>query len=623
MSKFLNTKDFFLCTGGIMPAQMQTHQQVVSKKDGETKFLTKIDTHTTSIADFSCKKMMILMAIIAVVICALTIATGGAALIAAAAIGGAVGAAAGALICGCQGAAARMWFEYKENVKLGPLQVPAVTDKAHMKCSIFNEEIRLAPHIKNWWQAALVGISNFAGEMFKCVMVGAAAAGVAVLASEGVLAFLGNAVMNWGASFGLGGLMLRGGMGLNQMVQDEYVNGQGASADSFASGFWSMETGTAHSAYNVATGQGKPEDYAGLLAWGAPIGRAEETKPLDVDAVGNNAWEGKPQSGKTGYLESPRLNRAEVQGFKENMKQQGIDVVIDKKGVLPESARAGFDPKTGTIYLRKGATDYEAFHESKHAEQWKELGKENYLKQSTLEREQYVYDQIMKNKDRFSPAELEHAKNYINRVRNQHGVEPVDAMETLPKGDLGESGNSGKGADGDVYEDASSKNNADAVVQNELPRSSDLPSKSIVPGDKIAGIPVVDVKNGTNGTVAVIGRKMAGHVEAVGAELKNDRNIELFNEEFQKNNTFVIDGKTYTWEQVVDDFKNEYGQYRTNSKGWIIDEDLPNTLMYKANKAWAEKLINEEYTVIDVGYPSTVNTESVFYNMEQSIIFNK
>jgi hypothetical protein len=468
MSKFLNTKDFFLCTGGIMPAQMQTHQQVVSKKDGETKFLTKIDTHTTSIADFSCKKMMILMAIIAVVICALTIATGGAALIAAAAIGGAVGAAAGALICGCQGAAARMWFDYKENVKLGPLQVPAVTDKAHMKCSIFNEEIRLAPHIKNWWQAALVGISNFAGEMFKCVMVGAAAAGVAVLASEGILAFLGNAVMNWGASFGLGGLLLRGGMGLNQMVQDEYVNGQGASADSFASGFWSMETGTAHSAYNVATGQGKPEDYAGLLAWGAPIGGRREEAPLEVDGM-SNAWEGKPQSGKTGFLESPRMSRAEMQAFKNDMQQKGIDVIIDKKGVLPEGKQAGFDYQKGKIYLRKGATDYEAFHESKHAEQWLELGKENYLKQNEWQREQYVYDQIIKNKDRFSEKELDHANKYINKKRGEFGIDPI-GMDYMAE--------QGKVRDGDLYEDAAkgAKNTSYSDFVDSVPEFANDPA---------------------------------------------------------------------------------------------------------------------------------------------------
>jgi hypothetical protein len=194
MSKLLNDKDFFMCTGGLAPAQMQTIQRVAKKKDG-TLYLMKTDTATSSIIDFSCKKMMILMAIIAVVICALVVATGGMALIAAAAIGGAVGAVAGALICEQQGAAARTWIGPKSNFKI--LGTDTLTDSAFMTCALFGEQIRIAPHIKNWWQAAAVGLVNFTGEMFKCVMVGAAAAGIAVLATEGVGAFIANVGANY------------------------------------------------------------------------------------------------------------------------------------------------------------------------------------------------------------------------------------------------------------------------------------------------------------------------------------------------------------------------------------------------------------------------------------------
>ncbi|MCM3225699.1 zincin-like metallopeptidase toxin domain-containing protein [Terribacillus saccharophilus] len=47
--------------------------------------------------------------------------------------------------------------------------------------------------------------------------------------------------------------------------------------------------------------------------------------------------------------------------------------------------------ETGQIYLRRQPTLLSALNESYHAQQWRELGKENYLKQSTLEREEYVY----------------------------------------------------------------------------------------------------------------------------------------------------------------------------------------------------------------------------------------
>ncbi len=444
MSKLLNDKDFFICTGGLAPAQMQTVQRVAKKKDG-TLFLMKTDTATSSIIDFSCKKMMILMAIIAVIVCALVVATGGMALIAAAAIGGAIGAVAGALICGQQGAAARIWLGPKSDFKI--LGTPTLTDGAYMKCMIFQEEIRIAPHIKNWWQAAAVGLVNFTSEMFQCVMVGAAAAGLFVLATEGIGAFLANAganyLMSWTTGWGLG---LRGVMGVMDGVNQKYINGA-STEDAINSGagaaFSGMERGTANSAYNIATGQGTLEDYTGLLAWGAPIpkGNGEAKGPgPETDHMGSNPWEGKLQRGKTGYLESPRMSRSEVQAYKQSMSEQGIKVEVDKGGKLPKESRAGFDNESGTIYLRKGATQYEAFHEKQHAQQWKEMGKEAYQKQSRVQKEQHVYDQIMKNKDQFSQAELDHATNYMNDVRAGAGMEPMGSKKDFMDGDLFEDG---------------------------------------------------------------------------------------------------------------------------------------------------------------------------------------
>jgi hypothetical protein len=452
MSKLLNDKDFFICTGGMMPTQMQSLQKVAMKKD-VTKFLVKIDTATSPIMDFSCKKLMLLMAIIAVVVCALTIATGGMALIAAAAIGGLIGAAVGSLICGHVGAIARTWIGYKNDFKI--VGIETLTDGAYMKCAIFQEEIRIAPFIKNWWQAAAVGLTNFTGEMFKCVMVGAAAAGAAVLATEGVGAFLANAasnyLMTWTTGWGLG---LRGTMGVMDGVNQKYIIGK-STEEAFGSGtlnaFMGMEKGTANSAYNVATGQGNFEDYTGLLGWGAPIpkGNGETRGPgPETDHMGSNIWEGKPRRGKTGFKESPRMSRAEMQAYRKSMNEQGIEVVVDKKGKLGDDKRAAFDNQTGTIYLKKGATEYEAFHEQQHAEQWREMGKEAYNKQSRWQKEQYVYDQIMKNRENFSDAELDHAKKYIDSERAKVGLDPMplDFME-------------GKGKDGDLFEDgANSKN---------------------------------------------------------------------------------------------------------------------------------------------------------------------
>lgn len=61
-------------------------------------------------------------------------------------------------------------------------------------------------------------------------------------------------------------------------------------------------------------------------------------------------------------------------------------------------------------------------------------------------------------------------------------------------------------------------------------------------------------------------------------------------------------------------------KYTRNEKGGITDESLPGTDMYKTNKQWADKLIDEDYTVIDIGNPSNKGG-SVFYDMEQDLIF--
>ena len=50
--------------------------------------------------------------------------------------------------------------------------------------------------------------------------------------------------------------------------------------------------------------------------------------------------------------------------------------------------------------------------------------------------------------------------------------------------------------------------------------------------------------------------------------------------------------------------------------------ELPKTMMYKANKVWADKLKSQNYTVIDIGYPQGQSlSQSVFYNMELSTLF--
>lgn len=93
-----------------------------------------------------------------------------------------------------------------------------------------------------------------------------------------------------------------------------------------------------------------------------------------------------------------------------------------------------FDPQTGRIILRSEPRILDSFHESYHAEQWLDLGKPDYLTQSMLQREEFVYSTIMKirisslkkkymkHNVTLRDAELENGRQLVGRdmIRNEH-----------------------------------------------------------------------------------------------------------------------------------------------------------------------------------------------------------
>ncbi|WP_243763798.1 zincin-like metallopeptidase toxin domain-containing protein [Bacillus sp. XF8] len=111
-------------------------------------------------------------------------------------------------------------------------------------------------------------------------------------------------------------------------------------------------------------------------------------------------------------------SRKEIRAYKKQWGEQGIKVNIDKKGnVLPENVEAAFDFVNGEIYLRKNPSVINIHHEGFHAEQWLDIGKEQYMNLSRLEREEYVFEQVMKNKHLFDKASIDHSIEYIERLR--------------------------------------------------------------------------------------------------------------------------------------------------------------------------------------------------------------
>lgn len=379
-SKIITEKDFWICSGGLMPAPMQSTQLVATKKDGN-KYITIQDKSTQSFVDFACKKLMWLMALVAAIIAVAVVATGGAALIAIGAIAGAAGAAFGAvlgsLICGQKAAMARVWLGSKSNFKI--LGTPTVTGDHKMICNIFGEQISYAPNIKNWWQAISLGVANLIGGILEGAMIGAAVGaggallkgGMAALA-EGGIAGLGrsafqlirtlpgnlvsNVISSWTTGLGLG---LRGVMA-GQHAAAVYGTTGDVSMTDVGKGAVGMETGTYESAGRIFTGQGTAMDVIGLALWFTPIHKAAEGKGgksggsenAGHDPAGNSG--SKNNSGgnnapeNTGGAENSQGNASNRNtGSPENTAGQPAPDSQSKPAENSESASNGDRPSGG------------------------------------------------------------------------------------------------------------------------------------------------------------------------------------------------------------------------------------------------------------------------------------
>jgi len=284
-NKIITEKDFWICTGGTTPAQLQT-TQLTTKKESGHKYITVADTATSSWIDFGCRKLMWIMALLAAVIVVAVVATGGAALIAIGALAGAAGAIFGALvgtlICGQKAIAARKWLDSKPDMIIQGRQ--AITGADKMTCMLFGETIAFAPKIKNWWQAIALGASNYIGGILEGMMWGAAAGGVgmvlkggmAALSQFGVSNLASNYLTSWTRGMGVG---LRRAITAQTVLGAYGQEGEVTAGDVITHGVLGMETGTYDSAKKILTGNGTMNDVLGVGLWFFPAhGRNPRTR---------------------------------------------------------------------------------------------------------------------------------------------------------------------------------------------------------------------------------------------------------------------------------------------------------------------------------------------------------
>ncbi len=120
---------------------------------------------------------------------------------------------------------------------------------------------------------------------------------------------------------------------------------------------------------------------------------------------------------------------------------------------------------------------------------------------------------------------------------------------------------------------------------------------------------IYDVKEGvSNGKIAVVGRKMVGGVNDVADHLKKH----------------LVEVETFRWSDDAKENWKEVKKLYQNER--IPYEKVIDTLGYRENKEWAERIVREGYTIFDIRDPLGANvTEgfSAFYDIENIIIWGR
>jgi uncharacterized Zn-binding protein involved in type VI secretion len=136
------------------------------------------------------------------------------------------------------------------------------------------------------------------------------------------------------------------------------------------------------------------------------------------------------------------------------------------------------------------------------------------------------------------------------------------------------------------------------------PPATAPPSVSSLQNSQFNGVKADRVLPGTSDKVAVIGRSMAKAVEAYTQGLQQQCPVE----------TFTADKISPAAQAEWKNLKKQY------SPDPIPDDVVQKSQMFKENQAWAKKLVDQGYTVVDVDNPSNEKA-SPFYEMEKQTIF--
>lgn len=360
-NKIITEKDFWMCSTGAMPAQLQGTRKSNKKKSGEV-YITVADTATSSWIDFGCTKHMLfaalLAAVVAVVVVAAIVATGGMAAVGilgmmaigagAGVVGGIIAAVDGALKCGQKNATQRKWDDSKKDLLF--TGTPAITGNRTMNCAI-GGVVKFAPEIKSWTHAILLGGFNYATQLAGCALGGAAVGAGGYLitgAAGGTLTLsaptLGSVLSNVAGSFtGVWGAS-RAFFGLNNVANEQAygnINNPGDAASALIDG-GVPEIGMAK---RIFTGQAQPSDYM-LFLYLLHVKAKGPNAPTEEPAPKND---GEQPSGKSEENGQPKEDESV-----KSSNGEGESTAKPKEGKEANAFEEGRAPEFETVELSDG-----------------------------------------------------------------------------------------------------------------------------------------------------------------------------------------------------------------------------------------------------------------------------
>ena len=203
---------YFVCSGGLKPARFNSGQEIMLKEDGNY-YLTEHSLTCKGI-DFSCRWAALIAAVIGAALVLLLSNPGGWVMLAAlgAAIGGAgIGAIFGAALCGYKAAAVRKWIVYKDDSWIGDSRMVSNHKPVHLTCEhLFNETITFKPNVTNEFEALCLFGGNILMTGLEGFMYAYAFRGGKLLATKQFTTFFSNLGVNYLASLGVKGSVMRG-----------------------------------------------------------------------------------------------------------------------------------------------------------------------------------------------------------------------------------------------------------------------------------------------------------------------------------------------------------------------------------------------------------------------------